>query len=81
MMLRRVFLKPLVHYRGFVPTFCTVGTDREMPPPLRPRTVLLEADIEEKFSRGSGPGGQSVNKSRNKVQLVHVTTIPPNPVT
>ena len=38
------------------------------------RTVLLETDVEEKFSRGSGPGGQSVNKSRNKVQLLHVIT-------
>jgi len=32
---------------------------------------LLESDIEESFVRGSGPGGQSINKTRNNVQLLH----------
>ena len=35
---------------------------------------LRECDLDEKFVRGSGPGGQSVNKSRNKVQLTHKPT-------
>ena len=33
-----------------------------------------ETHLEERFVRGSGPGGQSVNKTRNKVQLLHLPT-------
>ncbi|GJE98138.1 peptide chain release factor-like protein [Phanerochaete sordida] len=35
---------------------------------------LREEDLEETFVRGSGPGGQSVNKTENNVQLVHKPT-------
>ncbi|KLO18782.1 hypothetical protein SCHPADRAFT_912975 [Schizopora paradoxa] len=35
---------------------------------------LLESDLEESFVRGSGPGGQSINKTRNNVQLLHKPT-------
>ncbi|KAI0668518.1 RF-1 domain-containing protein [Trametes maxima] len=35
---------------------------------------LKEEDIEESFVRGSGPGGQSVNKTENNVQLLHQPT-------
>ncbi|KAH9923946.1 RF-1 domain-containing protein, partial [Epithele typhae] len=35
---------------------------------------LKEADLEESFVRGSGPGGQSVNKTENNVQLLHKPT-------
>ncbi|KAJ3802932.1 RF-1 domain-containing protein [Lentinula aff. detonsa] len=35
---------------------------------------LREKDIEESFVRGSGPGGQSVNKTENNVQLLHKPT-------
>lgn len=34
--------------------------------------VLHEKDLLEKFSRSSGPGGQSVNKTNSRVQLTHV---------
>lgn len=34
--------------------------------------TLNETDLIEKFIRGSGPGGQSVNKTRNNVQLTHI---------
>jgi len=36
--------------------------------------VLNEDDLEEKFVRGSGPGGQAVNKTSNCVMLRHVPT-------
>ncbi|KAF8267844.1 RF-1 domain-containing protein [Lactarius quietus] len=36
--------------------------------------VINEDDIEETFVRGSGPGGQSINKTKNNVQLLHKTT-------
>jgi len=32
---------------------------------------LCEKDIEEKFVRSSGPGGQKVNKSSTCVQMIH----------
>lgn len=35
---------------------------------------LREEDIEESFVRGSGPGGQSINKTKNNVQLLHKPT-------
>ncbi|KAF9036548.1 RF-1 domain-containing protein [Panaeolus papilionaceus] len=35
---------------------------------------LKEDDLEEKFVRGSGPGGQSINKTENCVQLLHKPT-------
>ena len=33
-----------------------------------------EKDLVEKFVRGTGPGGQSINKTKSCVQLVHVPT-------
>ncbi|CAM9717878.1 unnamed protein product [Phaeothamnion confervicola] len=38
------------------------------------RFELEEEDLEEKFIKGSGPGGQKINKVRNRVQLVHRPT-------
>ncbi|CAN0028590.1 unnamed protein product, partial [Scytosiphon promiscuus] len=35
---------------------------------------LLDEDIDEKFVKGSGPGGQKINKVRNCVQLTHLPT-------
>ena len=36
--------------------------------------TLNEKDFEETFIKGSGPGGQAVNKSSNCVQLKHLPT-------
>jgi len=44
-----------------------VSMHREVP-------VLREEDLEESFVRGSGPGGQSINKTENNVQLLHKPT-------
>lgn len=41
---------------------------------VRAFSVFRDVDIIEKFVKGSGPGGQSVNKSSNRVQLKHVPT-------
>ena len=35
---------------------------------------LNEDDLEESYARGSGPGGQSVAKTANKVSLMHKPT-------
>lgn len=36
--------------------------------------VLVEEELKEKFARGSGPGGQCVNKTSNAVILKHLPT-------
>ena len=36
--------------------------------------VDFESDVKEVFGRGSGPGGQNVNKSKNQVTLIHEPT-------
>lgn len=40
----------------------------------RLKPELDENDLEESFVRGSGPGGQSINKTSNNVQLLHKPT-------
>ncbi|XP_063696014.1 mitochondrial translation release factor in rescue [Culicoides brevitarsis] len=35
---------------------------------------INEEDLEERFVRGSGPGGQAVNKTANNVVLKHIPT-------
>lgn len=35
---------------------------------------LVETELDEQFVRGSGPGGQSVNKTANCVVLSHIPT-------
>jgi hypothetical protein len=35
---------------------------------------LVDSELSEKFVRGSGNGGQKVNKTSNKVVLVHIPT-------
>lgn len=41
---------------------------------LPPRPKINEEDIEETFIKGSGKGGQKINKTNSKVQLRHVPT-------
>lgn len=48
-----------------------VGAEVTAPPPP---VVLDEEDIEESFIRGSGPGGQKINKTASCVMLKHVPT-------
>lgn len=41
---------------------------------LPPRPVLLDSDLIENFLKGSGPGGQKINKTSSAVQLKHIPT-------
>ena len=54
----------------------SMPTREPIPKPKIPlvKIVLLEKDLEEKFVRSTGAGGQKVNKSSNKVELIHVPT-------
>lgn len=58
------------HIRSFRETFhrCKTTIDTSRVP------ALQEADLEETFVRGSGPGGQAVAKTNNKVVLTHKPT-------
>ncbi|EOD51010.1 putative peptidyl-trna hydrolase domain protein [Neofusicoccum parvum UCRNP2] len=44
------------------------------PKPLPPRPAINEDDITESFLKGSGPGGQKINKTSSAVQLKHLPT-------
>ncbi|KAL8674358.1 MAG: hypothetical protein Q9168_001218 [Polycauliona sp. 1 TL-2023] len=41
---------------------------------LPPRIVISEHEIQESFLKGSGPGGQKINKTSSAVQLKHLPT-------
>ncbi len=41
---------------------------------MKPITTLNEAELEETFTRSSGPGGQNVNKVSTRVTLRHLPT-------
>lgn len=41
---------------------------------LPPRRVIPESEIVENFLKGSGPGGQKINKTSSAVQLIHIPT-------
>jgi peptide chain release factor len=42
--------------------------------PLPPRQVIEESEITESFLKGTGPGGQKINKTSSAVQLKHIPT-------
>lgn len=42
--------------------------------PHTPNQPIPETDLEERFDRSSGPGGQNVNKVATKVTLRHIPT-------
>jgi uncharacterized protein (UPF0248 family) len=44
-----------------------VASQRELP-------VLLDEDLTESFIKGQGPGGQKINKTSNRVLLIHEPT-------
>ncbi|KAM3423841.1 hypothetical protein BST61_g1239 [Cercospora zeina] len=59
-------------FTRYVRTFSTPTALLEKP--LPPRIVVPEKDIEETFLKGSGPGGQKINKTSSAVQLKHLPT-------
>lgn len=48
-------------------SYATIRLDR-----LPPRRIIPEGEIEESFLKGSGPGGQKINKTSSAVQLKHL---------
>ncbi|KAH7089683.1 peptidyl-tRNA hydrolase domain protein [Paraphoma chrysanthemicola] len=49
-------------------------TTPALPANLPPRKKLLDSDLIENFLKGSGPGGQKINKTSSAVQLIHKPT-------
>src|SRR5271163_3520000 len=39
--------------------------------PLPPRPVLPDSELHHAYLKGSGPGGQKINKTNSAVQLTH----------
>ncbi|GAB1725836.1 hypothetical protein NU195Hw_g2561t1 [Hortaea werneckii] len=50
------------------------GTTRPYEKALPPRPKIPDTEIEEKFLKGTGPGGQKINKTSCAVQLRHLPT-------
>ncbi|KAF2443885.1 hypothetical protein P171DRAFT_46146 [Karstenula rhodostoma CBS 690.94] len=71
-----MFLPPLIRratvLRPLTRSFTT--TPLLLSKPLPPRRVILDSEIIENFLKGSGPGGQKINKTSSAVQLKHLPT-------
>ncbi|RYP50680.1 hypothetical protein DL768_003824 [Monosporascus sp. mg162] len=61
---------PSVRRRSFSGT-AALQKHRNFPPRPKPPP---ESEIEESFLKGSGPGGQKINKTNSAVQLKHIPT-------
>ncbi|KAI6824629.1 hypothetical protein KC332_g5536 [Hortaea werneckii] len=56
------------------PRHTFTGTTRQYEKALPPRPKIPDTEIEEKFLKGTGPGGQKINKTSCAVQLRHLPT-------
>lgn len=54
----------------------SLSSSKSKPKPLQnpPRPTLSDSDIQTAFLKGSGPGGQKINKTASAVQLTHLPT-------
>ncbi|WFC97075.1 hypothetical protein MBRA1_003740 [Malassezia brasiliensis] len=60
---------------GTVPAWFARGAYAFAPDNSKKMPIVLdERDLEERFIRGSGPGGQAINKLATNVELVHTPT-------
>ena len=57
-----------------LPEWFTSGNYTLQPGSRKYPLTLDERDLAEKFIRGSGPGGQAINKLSTNVQLTHIPT-------
>lgn len=54
--------------RGF--SSMSIALEKALPP----RPIIPETEIVESFLKGTGPGGQKINKTSSAVQLKHIPT-------
>ena len=57
-----------------MPTFSVTAVKEKALAERMRKMGVLEGDLEERFVRASGPGGQKVNKTSSCVQLKHLPT-------
>ena len=62
-------LQPAVHH---ILRRALHGTSALLEKQMPPSKVIPESDIIENFLKGSGPGGQKINKTSSAVQLKHI---------
>jgi len=58
--------------RSYVRAFVTNSSLQKKPLPPRPQ--LPDSELFAKFLKGSGPGGQKINKTNSAVQITHLPT-------
>jgi peptide chain release factor len=59
---------PIIHIRAFS------QVSKSLEKALPPRPKILDSEITESFLKGSGPGGQKINKTSSAVQIKHLPT-------
>ena len=64
-------LPPQGRHRAFSTT-CTILSKAGNR--LPPRPTLPDSDIKEAYVKGTGPGGQAINKTNSAAQLTHIPT-------
>jgi hypothetical protein len=75
LLLQRIPRIQLSTLRIYTPSIRALSTSPTLnKSPLPPRRVLLDSDLIENFLKGSGPGGQKINKTSSAVQLKHIPT-------
>jgi peptide chain release factor len=66
------------HHLQCLPSLSTHSTFTTSTPyeanPLPPRPTLPDADLHHVYLKGSGPGGQKINKTNSAVQITHLPT-------
>lgn len=73
--LRLPLIRPAAVTPALLPQQCAFSTSHNaLSKSLPPRPILHDADIIENFLKGSGPGGQKINKTSSAVQLKHIPT-------
>ncbi|KAL6819569.1 RF-1 domain-containing protein [Trichoderma sp. SZMC 28015] len=69
------FIYPITFTARIIPKppfFSTLGAlSKSLPPRPKPPP---DSEIEESYLKGSGPGGQKINKTNSAVQLKHIPT-------
>lgn len=73
-LLRLANVRPTLHLLWLFSRRPFISTPATLSKQLPPRRQILDSEIEENFLKGSGPGGQKINKTSSAVQLKHLPT-------